>query len=797
MNPYFELLRRTARNNEITGVIRVLGIDLGTTNSTAAVIEWDPKSAKNPEPRCVDIEQRTLEGTYVNQLLPSMIALEGGEVFIGEGAKRLRADTSRNLRKGRDLFWECKNDIGLERTYGSAPQGYRSAREIGGHLLKFLAEAARDGSSFDRTAVTVPASFQNAQRRDTLGAARIAGLELVGGDLIDEPISAFLDYLFTGTRAAINPNSKTQHLLVFDFGGGTCDVAVFGVKTGEADSPLQIFPKSVSRYHRLGGGDIDAAIVHNVLIPQIRTQNGLGEFDLGYLDKKQKIEPAFLGVAEALKISLCREITRLKDFGKYSDEHRVSISVSNPGSNACLLGNEREVSLKSPTLNAEQLAEVLKPFLDEDILAAKEGEYFTSNSIFGPISDALERIRLDAKNIDYVLLVGGSSLIPQVREAVDAYFKNAKLLAFDDPLAVQTAIARGGAYHALFRGVTGESIIRPIAGDGIFLRTNSDPIELIPANVSLPFPDQTKRKAENMDLTVPKSSKSDPVELRIELLDSNDALLARHSWNIPAPVKKGDGLNLKYRMDENQELEISMSLAGKTEKPFEVRIENPLTHVVNPSSQRLEIERMEEDFRNNRIEKSQKSKEYAKLAKLYSELGHHQRALELLKMALKAEGSQSGYLYNRMGMVCADLGDYEKAEKFYRKSAEIDDNGTPMFNLALALKNRGESEKALNAVEVALASEREAPYLVLKAMIANQLKRADLKKETLDEAFEIFGDVESMGTWELSWYIAAAKLAGDRDAETEANAELKKRRDKNQAPEIGGELPQRKSEDAR
>jgi molecular chaperone DnaK (HSP70) len=167
MNPYFKLLRQTARKNEINCVIRVLGIDLGTTNSTAAVIEWDPKSAKNPEPRCVDIEQRTLEGTYVNQLLPSMIALDGGEVFIGEGAKRLRADTSKNLRKGRDLFWECKNDIGLERTYGSAPQGYRSAREIGGHLLKFLAEAARDGSTFDRTTVTVPASFQNAQRRDS------------------------------------------------------------------------------------------------------------------------------------------------------------------------------------------------------------------------------------------------------------------------------------------------------------------------------------------------------------------------------------------------------------------------------------------------------------------------------------------------------------------------------------------------------------------------------------------------------------------------------------------------------
>jgi len=106
-----------------------------------------------------------------------------------------------------------------------------------------------------RVVVTVPVSFQAAQRHDTLRAAELAGLEVQGVDLLDEPVAAFLDYLVDHSQNLLPALETPKNLVVFDFGGGTCDVAVFQVKLSRGQDPIQIAPLTVSRYHRLGGGD--------------------------------------------------------------------------------------------------------------------------------------------------------------------------------------------------------------------------------------------------------------------------------------------------------------------------------------------------------------------------------------------------------------------------------------------------------------------------------------------------------------------------------------------------------------
>ena len=181
--------------------VRVLGIDLGTTNSTVSEIKWDPSMNTVPPARVLEIEQPTLEGAYTHTLVPSVVALHSGQVLVGEGAKRLRARAAElGLDRNRDIFYECKNEIGIQKTYHRAPEGYRSAAEIGGHVVEFMVNAALadDSTPIDRVVVTVPASFQVAQRHDTVLAMRLAGLEVAGGDLIDEPVAAFLDYLTSG-----------------------------------------------------------------------------------------------------------------------------------------------------------------------------------------------------------------------------------------------------------------------------------------------------------------------------------------------------------------------------------------------------------------------------------------------------------------------------------------------------------------------------------------------------------------------------------------------------------------------
>jgi molecular chaperone DnaK (HSP70) len=157
--------------------LRVVGIDPGTTNSTIAEVRWESSGAA-PKVRCVEVEQPTLEGTYTHVLFPSVVAIHEGRVWVGEGAKRLRSRAPElGLEQNRNLFFECKNDIGIAKTYHRAPEGFRSASEIGGKVLAALhaAALADDPAPIERVVVTVPASFQAAQRRDTLEAAQLAG----------------------------------------------------------------------------------------------------------------------------------------------------------------------------------------------------------------------------------------------------------------------------------------------------------------------------------------------------------------------------------------------------------------------------------------------------------------------------------------------------------------------------------------------------------------------------------------------------------------------------------------------
>lgn len=265
--------------------IRVLGIDLGTTNSTIAEIKWSPGKHSPVVVRCIEVEQNTLDGQYTHLLVPSVVALYGGKVYVGEGAKRLRAQAPElGFVQNKNLFYECKNDLGILRTYHMAPDGFRSAADIGGKVLEFLYKAALsdDDTAIDRVVITVPASFQGAQRSDTIKAAELAGLKLLGGDLLDEPVAAFLDYLLSTKEVFFEKITTHKNVLIFDFGGGTCDVAVFELGIPQKGSPVKMAPLSVSRYHRLGGGDIDRAIVYDILIPQLLTQNKLSNFDLSF-----------------------------------------------------------------------------------------------------------------------------------------------------------------------------------------------------------------------------------------------------------------------------------------------------------------------------------------------------------------------------------------------------------------------------------------------------------------------------------------------------------------------------------
>ncbi len=104
--------------------VRVLGIDLGKTNSTVAELIWNSQETGSSKVRCMEIDQPTSEEMFTHSLIPSAVAIHECKVIVGEGAKRLRAQAVKfKLEQNQNLFYECKSDIGTRRTYHRRRKG--------------------------------------------------------------------------------------------------------------------------------------------------------------------------------------------------------------------------------------------------------------------------------------------------------------------------------------------------------------------------------------------------------------------------------------------------------------------------------------------------------------------------------------------------------------------------------------------------------------------------------------------------------------------------------------------------
>jgi molecular chaperone DnaK (HSP70) len=687
----------------------------------------------------------------------------------------MRANAS--LRRNRDIFYECKNDMGIRRTYHLAPEGFRSAAEIGGKVLAFLKAAADTASELPatRTVVTVPASFQLAQRRDTLRAAELAGLHLQPGDLLDEPVAAFLDYLITHNRALTAQLDRPQNLVVFDFGGGTCDVAVFRIQMSSAG--LDISPLAVSRYHRLGGGDIDAAIVHQELIPQVAEQNGLDPRSLDYDMRKRHLEPALLSVAEALKIGLCIEIARLKSFGRYDEADKSTIVKTHPGVWPCPCPGHPSLALRSPRLTADRFETLLEPFLDTRLLYARETEYHLTCSIFAPLQDALNRSELHRNNVNLCLMVGGSSLIPQVVEAVRDFLPRAQLLSYEDRESTQVAVARGAAYHAMAHSLFGRGLVQPVAHDSICLRVAGGLFELIPKGAALPFPGPD-RFAEYLELVVPQTAITGTVPLRVELVAGSDQRsMFAAIWYIPAPVNRGTPLRLLVQMDSNQCLHLQLKLRNNPRvQSFTCEVENPLTQVVNPHAIRQRIEEVEENMRTGKVAPADIPKTLQKLADDYAELGQIDKAIDYLQQALRRLGRPDSVILNKLGILYGKKQDWDREEKAYRDAFQAEPTWAgPLFNLALSQMRRGLYSAAEATIREACAVQEEPAYLVLHALILNKLWRVREARDLASEAISRFDLIQRLDDWSLGWLCTAAELVPDPSILSAARAEQERR----------------------
>jgi molecular chaperone DnaK len=348
---------------------KIIGIDLGTTNSVVAVMEGgEPTVITNPEG---------------SRLTPSVVAFaKNGDRLVGQVAKRQAVTNPENTvysikRFMGRKFKEVPEEITMvpfkvvQVSNGDAAVELNDKNmappEISAMILQKLKSAAEEylGESVDQAVITVPAYFNDSQRQATKDAGKIAGLEVLR--LVNEPTAAALAYGLD--------KKADETIAVFDFGGGTFDISILEVGEGVVEV------KASNGDGHLGGDNIDQALI-NWIVEEFKKDQGI---DLA-LDKMalQRLKEA----AEKAKMEL-------------STTQETDINLPFVTADAA---GPKHLNLQLSRSKFEQLT--------EDIL----------RRTLGPCEKALEDSGISAQEIDEVVLVGGSTRIPRVQELVKEFF---------------------------------------------------------------------------------------------------------------------------------------------------------------------------------------------------------------------------------------------------------------------------------------------------------------------------------------------------------------------------------------
>ena len=348
---------------------KIIGIDLGTTNSCVSVMDGgECKVITNPEG---------------NRTTPSVVAYKNGERIVGDAAKR-QVVTNKNTISSIKRLMGTNEKVELEgKQY--TPQ------EVSAMILQYLKSYAEDylGEKVEKAVITVPAYFNDAQRQATKDAGKIAGLEVER--IINEPTAAALAY-------GIDKTEKEQKVLVYDLGGGTFDVSILEL----ADGTFEVL--STNGDTRLGGDDFDNVVV-DWMVDTFKKENGV----------------------DLRKDTMAMQ--RLKEAGEKAKKDLsgvVQTQISLPFISA---GADGPLHFEA-TLSRAKFDEMTKSLVDRTM---------------EPVRNALRDAGLTKNDIHQVLLVGGSTRIPAVQEAVKSVLGKEpnKSINPDEVVAMGAAIQGG------------------------------------------------------------------------------------------------------------------------------------------------------------------------------------------------------------------------------------------------------------------------------------------------------------------------------------------------------------------
>ena len=514
---------------------KIIGIDLGTSTSCVSVFEGG--------------QPTVIVNSEGNRTTPSVVGFNNGERKVGDAARRQAITNPKNTVYAIKRFMGVNFDKAADEvkrvTYdvvneGGYPRvsidGKRyTPQEISATILQKMKKTAEDylGHEIKEAVITVPAYFDDDQRKATMEAGTIAGLDVKR--IINEPTAAALAY-------GIDKADKDMNIVVYDIGGGTSDVSVLNFGAGV----FEVI--STNGDSHLGGEDFDQAIV-NWLVDEFKKQEGADVS--GDSMAMQRLKEA----AEKAKIELSTSMST-----------EINLPYLMP-----VNGTPKHLVVTLTRAKFEQLIEPLyKKLVDL-------------------CSEALKLSKLDAKEIDEVILVGGSTRIPKVVEAAKSVFGKEPSKAVNPDEAVAIGASIQGAVLGGEKGV-GEIVLLDVCPLNLGIETMGGVMTtLIEANTTIPCDKEE----------VFSTAADNQTEVTINLLQGNRPManqnksIGRFNLTGILPAKRGiPQINVKISINANGIIEVSATDKG-TGKAQSIRVEG------SSSLSKEEIERMKAEAEAN------------------------------------------------------------------------------------------------------------------------------------------------------------------------------------------------------
>ncbi len=569
---------------------KIIGIDLGTTNSVVAIMEGS--------------EAKVVPNSEGNRTTPSVVAFtKGGERLVGQVAKRQAVTNPKHTVYSIKRFMGRRYDEVSEEMkmvpfeVVAADNGVRvviddkrfSPEEISAMVLGKLRQAAEDylGEKVERAVITVPAYFNDAQRQATKDAGRIAGLTVER--LVNEPTAAALAYGLD--------KQKDQLIAVFDFGGGTFDISILEVGEGVVEV------KSTNGDTHLGGDNIDQRVI-DWLLSEFKKDQGI---DLS---------------RDAMAVQRLKEAA---EKGKIELSSAQETEINLPFITADQAG-PKHLNLKLTRAKLEQLV--------EDIV----------KRAVGPCKQALKDAGVTPAQIDEVVLVGGQTRMPAIQAMVRELFGKEphKGVNPDEVVAVgaavQGGVLAGDVKDLLLLDVTPLSLGIETLG-GVFTK-------LIERNTTIP------KHASEVFSTAADSQTS--VEVHVlqgerEMARDNRTLGRFHLVGIPPAPRGIPQIEVAFDIDANGILNVSakdmgtgksqkitISASGAlAEEDIKKMVKDAEAHSAEDKERRAKVE--ERNRLDQLVYSTEKTVAEHKEKLSAEQLGDVERALEEAKKALESD----------------------------------------------------------------------------------------------------------------------------------------------------------------